>query len=203
MESAGRLSRVTIRISTLCVFFPRVMHLVRAMMGRALMHSCCPLLITYFLSLSLSLFLSFFLSLSVCLCVCVCASLSLSLFLCLPLFKIIHLFPPLLSPCSPWISSAPTSASPILGTGSDDSSCRLFDIRADQELMCFRSEAISCGVTSVGFSRSGRVLFAGYDDFNCNAWDTLYGERVGILAQHEHRVSCVGEMLATYSLCVW
>lgn len=87
------------------------------------------------------------------------------------------------------------------GTASDDSTCRLFDIRADQELMCYRSEAITCGVTSVAFSRSGRVLYAGYDDFNCNAWDTLHGERVAILAQHEHRVSCVGVSDDGQALC--
>lgn len=45
------------------------------------------------------------------------------------------------------------------GTGSDDSTCRLFDVRC---LMCinnFRSEKILCGITAVDFSRSGRLLF--------------------------------------------
>eukprot|EP00630_Chrysocystis_fragilis_P005175 CAMPEP_0197387642 /NCGR_PEP_ID=MMETSP1165-20131217/643_1 /TAXON_ID=284809 /ORGANISM="Chrysocystis fragilis, Strain CCMP3189" /LENGTH=315 /DNA_ID=CAMNT_0042912973 /DNA_START=500 /DNA_END=1445 /DNA_ORIENTATION=- len=87
------------------------------------------------------------------------------------------------------------------GSGSDDSTCQLFDIRC---LMCinkFKSEKILCGITSVDFSRSGRLLFvdlscvrfrfdsslkvvpsepelfdetvhqAGYDDFNAYAWD--------------------------------
>jgi len=31
----------------------------------------------------------------------------------------------------------------------------------------------------VSFSRSGRLLFGGYDDFNCNVWDTLKQERAG------------------------
>ena len=72
------------------------------------------------------------------------------------------------------------------GTGSDDASCRLFDIRADRELasyqVCscldnhvqpFASANILqipepvCGITSVAFSVSGRLLFAGYDDFEC------------------------------------
>ena len=56
-------------------------------------------------------------------------------------------------------------------TGSDDSSCRLFDIRADQELALYEHE-VDCGITSVAFSRSGRLLIAGYDDFNCYVWDT-------------------------------
>jgi guanine nucleotide-binding protein G(I)/G(S)/G(T) subunit beta-1 len=47
-------------------------------------------------------------------------------------------------------------------------------------------------VTSVGFSKSGRLLFAGYDDFNCNIWDTVKGEHVGILGAHENRVTCLG-----------
>ncbi|KAK9407874.1 guanine nucleotide-binding protein GI/GS/GT subunit beta-3 [Crotalus adamanteus] len=64
-------------------------------------------------------------------------------------------------------------------TGSDDASCRLFDLRADQELINFAHESITCGITSVGFSRSGRLLLAGYDDFNCNIWDSLKAERVG------------------------
>jgi len=70
------------------------------------------------------------------------------------------------------------------GTGSDDASCRLFDIRADRELMSyqvcihylssssmtddlFQNEQVLCGITSVAFSVFGRLLFAGYDDFEC------------------------------------
>ena len=30
-----------------------------------------------------------------------------------------------------------------------------------------QSEAILCGITSVATSVSGRLLFAGYDDFEC------------------------------------
>lgn len=64
-------------------------------------------------------------------------------------------------------------------TGSDDATCRLFDLRADQELITYSHETIICGITSIALSRSGRLLFAGYDDFNCNIWDFLKGERVG------------------------
>lgn len=78
------------------------------------------------------------------------------------------------------------------GTGSDDASCRLFDIRADRELMQYTDDNILCGITSVAFSLSGRYLFAGYDDFACNVWDTLKGERVLNLKGHENRVSCLG-----------
>ncbi|XP_047643632.1 guanine nucleotide-binding protein G(I)/G(S)/G(T) subunit beta-3 isoform X2 [Phacochoerus africanus] len=77
-------------------------------------------------------------------------------------------------------------------TGSDDASCRLFDLRADQELTTYSHESIICGITSVAFSLSGRLLFAGYDDFNCNVWDSMKCERVGILSGHDNRVSCLG-----------
>nr|CAB3250033.1 guanine nucleotide-binding protein G(I)/G(S)/G(T) subunit beta-1 [Phallusia mammillata] len=78
------------------------------------------------------------------------------------------------------------------GTGSDDATCRLFDIRSDQELMVYSNDNIACGITSVAFSRSGRLYFAGYDDFNCNIWDAMKGDRAGVLAGHDNRVSCLG-----------
>ncbi|XP_039251460.1 guanine nucleotide-binding protein subunit beta-1-like [Styela clava] len=78
------------------------------------------------------------------------------------------------------------------GTGSDDATCRLFDIRADQELITYQQDNIICGITSVAFSKSGRLLLAGYDDFNCNVWDSMRGDRAGVLAGHDNRVSCLG-----------
>lgn len=85
---------------------------------------------------------------------------------------------------------------------------------------------ILCGITSVAFSASGRILFAGYDDNNCNVWDTLkvssalslairffvctltysaaftlQGERVGVLTGHENRVSCLGVSQDGMALC--
>lgn len=87
------------------------------------------------------------------------------------------------------------------GTGSDDASCRLFDIRADRDLMTYTHDNILCGITSVAFSISGRFLFAGYDDFNCNVWDTLKGERVFTLQGHDNRVSCLGVSSDGMALC--
>ncbi len=43
----------------------------------------------------------------------------------------------------------------------------------------YSHDNIICGITSVAFSKSGRLLLAGYDDFNCNVWDTLRLERAG------------------------
>ena len=31
----------------------------------------------------------------------------------------------------------------------------------------YQNEQVLCGITSVAFSVSGRLLFAGYDDFEC------------------------------------
>lgn len=76
-----------------------------------------------------------------------------------------------------------------------------------------------CGITSVAFSVSGRLLFAGYDDFECKVrycylwllehiclffvqvWDTLRGDKVGSLSGHENRVSCLGVSNDGISLC--
>ena len=43
----------------------------------------------------------------------------------------------------------------------------------------YSHDNIICGVTSVAFSKSGRLLLAGYDDFNCNVWDSIRAERAG------------------------
>ena len=43
----------------------------------------------------------------------------------------------------------------------------------------YSHDNIICGITSVAFSKSGRLLLGGYDDFNCNVWDTLKQERAG------------------------
>uniref|UniRef100_A0AAV1UVU6 Guanine nucleotide-binding protein subunit beta n=1 Tax=Peronospora matthiolae TaxID=2874970 RepID=A0AAV1UVU6_9STRA len=90
-----------------------------------------------------------------------------------------------------------------LGTGSDDSSCRLFDLRAYGELNNFSNDKILCGITSVSFSKSGRFLFAGYDDYNCYCWDVLSttGMHVYQLAGHENRVSCLGVDPKGQALC--
>lgn len=55
----------------------------------------------------------------------------------------------------------------VVATGSDDSSCRLFDLKSHRQINKYSSEKILCGITSVGFSKTGRFLFAGYDDYNC------------------------------------
>lgn len=77
-------------------------------------------------------------------------------------------------------------------SGSDDSSCRMQDVRAKRQVQRFSSDKLLVGVTSVDFSGSGRMLVAGYDDYNAYLWDTLTGETYASLVGHENRVSCVG-----------
>lgn len=64
-------------------------------------------------------------------------------------------------------------------TGSDDCSCKMYDLRADQEVIGYQDTSLNAGVTSLALSSSGRLIFAGYDDFNCHIWDSLKGEKVG------------------------
>lgn len=99
-----------------------------------------------------------------------------------------------------------------VATGSDDSTCRLFDLRADKEVAIYSKESIIFGVNSVDFSVSGRLLFAGYNDYTVNVWDSLKCVRVTLLYGHENRVSCLqvspdGTALSTgswdYTLRVW
>mmetsp|Transcript_34856 Transcript_34856/g.74296 ORF Transcript_34856/g.74296 Transcript_34856/m.74296 type:complete len:346 (+) Transcript_34856:134-1171(+) len=89
-----------------------------------------------------------------------------------------------------------------VGTGSDDSSCRLFDMRCYGEVNKFESEKIKCGITSLAFSKSGRIMFGGYDDFNTYAWDTLANQSATALqGPHENRVSCLGVNAKGDALC--
>jgi len=87
------------------------------------------------------------------------------------------------------------------GTGSDDSSCRLFDVRAFRQINRYSEDKILCGITSVAFSNTGRLLFAGYDDYNCYVWDTVTGRNVDALQGHDNRVSCLGVSKDGKALC--
>jgi guanine nucleotide-binding protein G(I)/G(S)/G(T) subunit beta-1 len=98
------------------------------------------------------------------------------------------------------------------GTGSDDSTCRFFDTRCYRHIGVFADPKILCGITSISFSKSGRLLFGGYDDSCCYAWDVQNGKLAQALSGHENRVSSVavnkdGSALATGSwdtlLKVW
>uniref|UniRef100_A0A915DVD1 Uncharacterized protein n=1 Tax=Ditylenchus dipsaci TaxID=166011 RepID=A0A915DVD1_9BILA len=78
-------------------------------------------------------------------------------------------------------------------TGSDDGTCRMFDVAACTQLACYSNTTNNnAEITSIDFSASGRLLFSGDNAFNCNIWDAMKQERVGVLAGHSQRVSCLG-----------
>lgn len=65
------------------------------------------------------------------------------------------------------------------GTGSEDGTCRLFDIRTGHQLQVYyepRGENEVPPVKTIAFSVSGRLLFAGYSNGDCYVWDTLLAE---------------------------
>jgi WD40 repeat protein len=89
-------------------------------------------------------------------------------------------------------------------SGSDDYTCRLFDIRADRELNQYKLPNSEKVVTSLSFSLSGRILFTAYEDAIARSWDTQKSEVIGELKGHDQRISSVdvssdGTALATGS----
>jgi len=81
------------------------------------------------------------------------------------------------------------------GSGSDDSSAKVCDLRACASVNEMQHENVTCAVTSLDFSESGRLLFAGYDNASCFAWDALVEAApapVFSLSAHTSRVSCLG-----------
>lgn len=86
------------------------------------------------------------------------------------------------------------------GTGSDDGSVKIFDMRSDNEVanLALSDEV---GITSIAFSKSGRLLFAGYDNNVVRIWDAVKGVDVGILDGHQSRVACLGVSKDGLALC--
>ncbi|KAH8041672.1 hypothetical protein HPB51_017474 [Rhipicephalus microplus] len=77
----------------------------------------------------------------------------------------------------------------VFATASEDKSCRLFDVRSDQQLSRYQNPRESSAFTSCGLSLSGRLLFAGADDHDVHVWDTLSTRRVDnptVASVHTH-----------------
>jgi len=75
---------------------------------------------------------------------------------------------------------------------SDDSSIRICDLRSCSSINVIQTEV--CAVTSLHFSNSGRILFAGYDNSCCYAWDSLLPSGktpIFVMDKHSQRVSSV------------
>ena len=78
-----------------------------------------------------------------------------------------------------------------VGTGSDDASCRIFDLRSCGPVAVFTEERIIAGVTDVAFSYTGRLMFASYDESFCRAWETSSKEGC-VRSLNERRTSAGG-----------
>ena len=81
---------------------------------------------------------------------------------------------------------------------------RLCGLRSYWHVHYVGEDKIRCGITSVSFSKSGRLLLAGYDDCYCYAWATVKsqnGDHVWMLNGHENRVSCLGVNETGQALC--
>lgn len=97
------------------------------------------------------------------------------------------------------------------GTGSDDSTCKIFDTRTGHQLQQYKEPYLSnvnAKVNSIAFSYSGRLLFAAYsgaDCADCYIWDSLTAEVVGNLRNlpkpHAMPVSCLGLAPDGSALC--
>jgi guanine nucleotide-binding protein G(I)/G(S)/G(T) subunit beta-1 len=97
-------------------------------------------------------------------------------------------------------------------SGSDDSTCRLFDIRSYAVLSSYGESEQQYGVTSSSISKSGRYVFASYDSGPVHVWNTVTAEKSQSLQFHDKRVSRVkvspdGSAVATASwdtsLVIW
>uniref|UniRef100_A0A7N0T1I4 Uncharacterized protein n=1 Tax=Kalanchoe fedtschenkoi TaxID=63787 RepID=A0A7N0T1I4_KALFE len=94
------------------------------------------------------------------------------------------------------------------GTGSDDGTCRLFDIRTGHLLQIYKPQQVDDETPQakcIAFSNSGRLLFAGYSDGTCYVWDTLLAKAVldlgSLQNSHVNRVSCLGLSADGSALC--
>lgn len=94
------------------------------------------------------------------------------------------------------------------GTGSDDGTCRLFDIRTGHQLQVYyqpHGENEVPQVKTIAFSVSGRLLFAGYSNGACYVWDTLLAQVVldlgSLQNSHAGRISCLGLSADGSALC--
>eukprot|EP01018_Ginkgo_biloba_P002216 Gb_19725 [translate_table: standard] len=94
------------------------------------------------------------------------------------------------------------------GTGSDDGTCRLFDTKTGHQLQVYKqphSDNEIPSVTSIAFSLSGRLLFAGYSNGDCYVWDTIMANVVvnldDLQNSHSKRISCLGLSADGTALC--
>jgi WD40 repeat protein len=64
-------------------------------------------------------------------------------------------------------------------------------LRADQEITIFHKPSIVLGANTVDFTKSGRVMFVGYDDSTIRVWDVLKESQLAVWLGHTDRVAHV------------
>ena len=77
--------------------------------------------------------------------------------------------------------------------GGDDSTVRLFDLRACGPVGVYAEPRKRVGVTALAFSASGALLFAAYDDPVCIAWEPMSADGVlhELVGDFTRPVSCL------------
>ena len=65
-----------------------------------------------------------------------------------------------------------------LAIGCDDSSIKLYDLRAIGKLGKYKEEASFESVQSLVFSNSGRLLFSSYNNHTMKVWDVIKERKV-------------------------
>jgi len=89
------------------------------------------------------------------------------------------------------------------GTAGDDSAVKIYDLRSYAKLNDMGSDAVVTSATSLDFSHSGRIVFAGHDDCNVYAWDSLADRSRTpwcTLAGHANHVSCLSTAPSGHAL---
>lgn len=86
-------------------------------------------------------------------------------------------------------------------TGSDDSTCRLFDLRADRQVCSYEYDCNFFPITGVDFSYCGRLLFVGCGDYRVGVWDAFKCHRQCAIYGHENRISWLRSNPDGSSIC--
>ena len=90
-----------------------------------------------------------------------------------------------------------------LAAGFDDSSIKLFDLRAVAKVQKLKESNDFEGVQEVAFSNSGRLLFAAYKNTKLKVWDTFTGLKAQQIDGYHKKtlnsisLSCDGATLAS------
>ncbi len=65
-----------------------------------------------------------------------------------------------------------------IAIGCDDSSIKLYDLRAVGKVAKYKEDSGFESVLSLAFSNSGRFLFSSYNNNKVKVWDTLLEKKV-------------------------